>query len=162
MSTPLGRETIWSAFFALLTPLQANPPTLTSPFATVSRRAINFEAVSGVQQPALYLMQRREHVETRARGVPPKWTLYAELFVYVQNQVDQVAPGSGGGQALNPLLDAIEKALQPQTSRGNIQDLGGLVSRAFIDGEVEIFEGNIINQSVAIIPITIIATGGAT
>jgi hypothetical protein len=161
VSVPLGREAIWSALFGLLTPLQASPPTSNAPFATVSRRAINFEAVASVQQPALYVMQRREHVTTQGKGLPPKWVLHGEIFIYVANQPDQIAAGSGGGQALNPLIDAVEKALAPVLAQGNVQSLGGLVSRAFIDGEVEIFEGNIINQAVAIIPLTIVATGGA-
>lgn len=155
MSVPLGREAIWSAFFSLLSPsLLISSGGL---FATVGRRAINFEAVATVQQPALYVLQRHEKAEATRRGEPTKWLLKAELFVYALNQADQIAPGSGGGQVLNPLIDAVEKALAPRPVEGNALTLGGLVSRAFIDGEVEVYEGNIINQAVAIIPVTIIA-----
>jgi hypothetical protein len=81
----------------------------------------------------------------------------ADLYVYARNELNAEGFDSGGGQVLNPLLDAIEAALAPVPVQGNVQTLGGLVSRAYIDGEIEIDEGNIDNQSVAIIPVSIIA-----
>jgi hypothetical protein len=150
----LGREAIWSAFFALLS------PSLTSgsggPFKTVTRRAKPYTQTSPGEQPSLMVLQRRETADAKDRGKPTIWKLHGSLYVYAQNPVDGVAPGSGGGQVLNPLIDAIEAALAPVPAQGQVQSLGGLVSRAFIDGEVEMDEGNIDNQAVAIIPVTII------
>ncbi len=150
----LGREAIWSAFFALLS------PSLTTagggPFKTVSRRARPYTNVAPGEQPALFVLQRRETAEAKDRGKPTIWRLHGSLYIYAQNPLDGVAPGSGGGQVLNPLIDAVEGALAPVAAQGWVQSLGGLVSRAFIDGEVEMDEGNIDNQAVAIIPVSII------
>lgn len=148
----IGREKVWSAFFALLW------PALTIPsgglFRTVSRRARNYTQVPAEEQPALFVLERREMAEARDRGMPTKWLMHASLYVYARNPVDSI--GTGGGQVLNPLLDSIEAVLAPRAVEGNVLSLGGLVSRAFIDGDVEIDEGNLDEQAVAIIPVTII------
>lgn len=152
MAVPLGRETIWSAFFALLVPLRSSNG---GPFQVVSRRAIHY--ADAVAQPALYVLQRRDEAKVRDRGIPTIWDLHAWLFIYARNEINSQAPDSGGGQVLNPLIDAVEGALAPIAVQGNVQSLGGLVSRVVIDGQVEIDEGNLDNQSVAIIPIRIVA-----
>jgi hypothetical protein len=150
MTVPIGREPIWQAFFALLSGL--SPAT----FATVGRRAIPFTQVPAGSQPALYVLERHEAAEAKNRGLPTLWRLKAQLYLYAQNQPNVAGDNLGGGSVLNPLLDAVEGALAPQAVQGNVQSLGGLVSRAFIDGEVEVDEGNIDGQAVAIIPVTII------
>lgn len=148
----IGREKVWSAFFSLLS------PSLTIPagglFRTVSRRARTYTQVTSDEQPALFVLQRREIAEAKNRGIPTIWRMHASLYVYAVNSVDAI--GTGGGQILNPLLDSIEAALAPRAVEGNVLSLGGLVSRAFIDGDLEIDEGNIDGQAVAIIPVTII------
>jgi len=150
----LGRAAIWSALFGLL-----SPSLLTSsggPFVTVSRRARNYAQVGPNEQPALYLLQRRETADQTRRGVPTIWHLHASIYIYARNELDGAGAGSGGSDVLNPLLDAVENALYPFPSPGQVVTLGGLVSRVFIDGEVEVDEGNVDNQAVAIIPVTII------
>lgn len=154
MSVPLGREAIWSAFFALLSPLTIAAGGV---FQTVSRRIRLVTEVAPGEQPALYLLQRHEEAHARDRGLPTVWELRGDLYVYARNELNQDGPDSGGGQVLNPLIDAVEGALAPVPAQGNVQALGGLVSRAFIDGEIEVYEGDFNNQAVAIIPVRIIA-----
>lgn len=157
MSVPLGREAIWSKFFALLSALQAPTgqlPSVATPFSIVSRRAILWEQTEKWQPgPALYLFQHREIGETKERGKPTKWYLHANLYVYALNADQSLS----GGQILNPLIDAVEGALAPKPVEGNVLSLGGLVSRAYIEGPVEVAEGNIDNIAVAVIPVVIIA-----
>jgi hypothetical protein len=150
----LNREPIWAAFFALLFPALTQGSG--GPFISVSRRARNYTQVTPVEQPALYLIERRETASAKNRGLPTIWHLHGEIYIYARNELNQVAAGSGGGQVLNPLIDAVEGAINPGTVPGMIQTLGGLVSRAFIDGDVQVDEGNLDNQAVAIIPIHII------
>jgi len=54
------------------------------------------------------------------------------------------------------LMDAIEAALVIDDRSNDACTLGGIVSHCFIDGAVEIFEGNLGDQLVAIVPITVV------
>lgn len=148
----VGREAIWTAFFGLFFPSLTVPGG--GPFKIVSRRLRHYDDVLPGSQPALYVLQNHETAEARDRGLPTKWTLRGELFIYARNEPSGL--DQGGGSVLNPLIDAVETALFPVPAHGNVQSLGGLVSRAFIDGEVEVYEGNLDNQAVAIIPVRII------
>ena len=152
MSVPLGREAIWGALFNLLL-------TLSVPnggkFVTVQRRVRHWTDVAAGEQPYLALLQHQETAIARDRGMPTKWELAGKIIVYARSDIDQL--GTSGGQVLNPLIDAVEGALAPVPAQGNVQSLAGLVSRVFIDGVVEVDEGNLDNQAVAIIPVRIIA-----
>jgi hypothetical protein len=149
---PVGREAIWAAMFALFAPLLASAG---GPFQTISRRARHWGSDTN-PWPALYQLQRHEKPITNERGLPTKWELEGSLYIYAKNEINAAGGDSGGGQILNPLLDAVENALRPLPVLGNVQALGGLVSRVFIDGIVEVDEGNLDFQAVAIIPVRII------
>lgn len=95
-------------------------------------------------------MQKTESVR-RDPGLPPRWTLTADLFVYVQAPDDATAPAT----VINPLLDAIEAALAPDPV-DNLQTLGGLVAHCWIAGKIETDEGVLGGQAVAIVPIEIL------
>lgn len=134
------REAIYSALFGLVSGC--------APFAVTSRVLKDWADTPA--QPALYQMQSGEVAHEGFPGLPLRWTLSVRLFIYAQGD-----GGTGGvpSQALNPLLDAVEQALAPAVGK---QTLGGLVESAWIDGQVNVYEGVLGQQAVAIVPVSVL------
>lgn len=133
----MTREPVYAALFALLSGA--------APFVTASRRLRHWSDVGPAEQPALFVVQKSETAERRA-GLPAKWRASADVYVYAHAPDDETAPAT----VLNPLLDAIEAALAPQSA---VQTLGGLAAHAWIAGKIETDEGVLGGQAVAIVPI---------
>jgi len=141
----MTREVIYSALFDKLTNA-AN-------FKTKARRLRHWADVNRHEQPALFLIQKRETAQP-VRGQPTKWLLSVDVYIYAW-----AAPPDLPSQALNPLLDAITAAIAPDRPQiENVQTLGGLAHHCWIEGGIETDEGVLGDQSVAIIPINILAT----
>ncbi len=138
----MTREPIYAALFATL--------SAAAPFVTSSRRLRHWSDVGPAEQPSLFLVQKSETAQRR-KGLPPKWTLAVDLFVYARAPDDVTSAAT----VLNPLIDAIESALAP-TSPTTTQTLGGLVEHAWIAGKIETDEGVLGGQAVAIVPIEIL------
>ena len=141
----IARERIYAALFARAAGAAA--------FATTARRMRHWSTLTPPEQPALYMRQKTETAAVKALGAPIVWTLAVELYVYVHSS----EPHSPPVIALNPLIDALEAALAPPPATG-IQDLGlpDMVEHACITGRVEINEGGLRDQAVAIIPVEIL------
>ena len=133
----MNREEIWAALFAKLP---------TAGFNTKSRRLKHWDDVPKEKQPALFLAQGPE-THVRVTGQPAKRTFTGELYVYARTD-----GGLDPGPVINPLLDAIEQALEPNAVE-QVQTLGGLVDHCRIEGAIETDEGTLGDQLVAIIPI---------
>jgi len=144
----MNREPIYSALFATVA-AAAN-------FVTASRRLRHWGDVGPAEQPALFQAQKSETAK-RARGLPPRWTLEVELYVYAQAPDELTAPAT----VINPLLDAVEAALAPSGAdlATATQTLGGLVSHCWIAGKIQTDEGVLGGQAVAIVPIEIVIGG---
>jgi len=144
----VSRETVYAALFALVTSVPG--------IRTQSRRLIHWADVNAADQPALFQVQSHQAPQQTGRGMPPKWLLRAELYLYANAGSDpHVIPA----QQLNTLIDAIEAALKPATGNDiiqNVQTLGGIVSHCWLDGEIEVFDGALGEQAVAIVPISIL------
>jgi hypothetical protein len=138
----MTREPIYAALFATL--------STAAPFVASSRRLRHWSDVGPAEQPSLFVVQKSETVQRR-KGLPPKWTLAVDLFVYARAP-DEV---TSAATVLNPLIDAIESALAPPSPTAT-QTLGGLVEHAWIAGKVETDEGVLGGQAVAIVPIEIL------
>src|SRR3970040_1642286 len=147
----MTRDTIYAALLQLWSNLTVGGSPA---FKTATRKVKIWELVAAEDQPALLQLQRRETV-TKPRGLPAKWTLSIDLYLYVHTgaNTDQTIVPS---QLLNPLMDAIEAALVIDDRSNDACTLGGIVSHCFIDGAVEIFEGNLGDELVAIIPIVVV------
>ncbi len=139
------REAIHAALFNLLVGATGvnTPPS--------SRRFKTWEQVDKVEMPALFTMQRQETAVYR-RGLPIKWELMVDVFLYVTGGND---PDAVLSTQINQMLDAIETALQPQNG-ADTQTMGGLVYHCSIEGAVEVFEGVLDSLGVVIIPIKIV------
>jgi hypothetical protein len=138
----VNRELVYQALFAKVGSAVG--------FATASRRLRHWSDVAAAEQPALFQVQKFETVK-RDAGLPAKWTLGVDLFVYAQAPDDATAAAT----VINPLLDAVEAALAPDPA-SNLQTLGGLVAHCWIAGKIETDEGVLGGQAVAIVPIEIL------
>lgn len=138
----MNREPIYAALLATL--------AASASFMTVSRRFLVFSEVDNPSTPALMLLQKDEMAQT-VPGLNTVWTIQCEAVIYVSVESDPLqAPSS----VLNPLLDAVEKALAPSPVT-NKQTLGALVQHCCIAGAIRIDEAINGDRMVAIIPIEI-------
>ena len=137
----LAREPIYGALWNLLKALPG--------FNTRSRRLAHWADVPKSEQPALFQAQAGE-VAIPQRGLPAKWHLSVNLYIYVVADDD---PYSSPAPALNALLDSVEAALAPDIY--GFQTIGGLVHNCWISGKIETMEGVLGGQEVAVVPIEI-------
>jgi hypothetical protein len=138
-----SRETIIAALFDLA--------LTAATFNTSGRRLLLWSKVASF--PALFVQSTGTHYPPRdARGLPPKRTITAELWVYTDVGKD---PNANPEQGLNDIIDGIEAALAPNIV-SNVQTLGGIVSHAWIEGEIEQFPGVLDGIAKAIIPVKVL------
>jgi len=138
-----SRETIIQALFSLA--------LTAATFNTSGRRLLLWSKVSSF--PALFVQSTGTHYPPReARTLPTKRTIMAELWVYTDVGKD---PNANPEQGLNDIIDAVEAALQPGIN-AIAQTLGGIVSHAWIEGEIEQFPGVLDGIAKAIIPVKIL------
>ena len=141
----MTREPIYSALFSIVQGI-----AVLTGVKTISRRLVHWSDVDKSIQPAIYQVQRYED-PVQLRGVPTKWKMYVDLYVYVNSSQDSHASPS---ILLNPILDAIEALFPADADR--TQTLGGLVSHCWIHSKIETSEGSLGDQEVAIVPIEIV------
>jgi hypothetical protein len=138
-----SRETIIQALFSLA--------LTAATFNTSGRRLLLWSKVASF--PALFVQSTgTQYPQREVRGLPPKRTITAELWVYTDAGKD---PNANPEQALNDIIDAVEAALLPGVN-SNAQTLGGIVSHAWIEGEIEQFPGVLDGIAKAIIPVKIL------
>lgn len=139
------REPIYEALFNLV--------WNAAPFKTHSRRWKPWDQVT--DQPAIFMTQNAEDWR-RVRGMPPVVSLEVDLVIYSNVGED---PNALISPPLNALIQAVASALKPTSPNDvalNVQTLGGLVFRAWIEGQVMIREGMIAGQAIAVIPVKIL------
>ena len=118
---------------------------------TWSRRLKHWSDVPEIQQPAVFLAQNGEQLD-RLRAV---WTLRMDVYVYANTGGDEDAVTA---TEMNHVVDKIADALQPRRELGETeQTLNGLVMDCRIEGKIETDAGVLGAQSVAIIPLVILA-----
>lgn len=137
------REEIYAALFAYLFALK---PSI---FVTASRRLRHIEEMQPSEFPAAFQVQDTETPNARP-VLPTIWTLSPEWWVYAYEPNPEAAPST----KLNPLLDAICNALDPETPV-TLQMLDGRVYHACVSGGIEIVEGVLGDRALAIISLKI-------
>jgi len=150
------REKIYSALFQLL------QDSYTWVYTSRSFRLWS-DTPTG-QQPALYMRQRTEVPDQPSQNAGlTRWHLRVYAWVYVQASPNSDEPGYAPIQALNPVLDAIDKALGgeiPGAKQTLARYNGGvsLVERVWLNGPILINDppaGDL--QIIAALPITVTA-----
>lgn len=146
-----AREAVYGALFNKLAALQG------AYFSTVSRRLKHWTDCTHSEQPALYMTQVSETI-SQTQSIPRKLEANVELYVYTWLETE-ITSNTPPTPPLNALLDAIETvALAPDSGLPDrpVCTLGGLVQRCWIDGDIEIHEGTLGAQTVAVIPVRIL------
>ena len=139
----MTREPILAALFSKL--------ALVPGLATSSRVLRHFSDVAPVEQPALFVSPV-SHSAIRTRGLPTKWTLDIDVYLYINRSTSEVPD-----TALNQILDGIESTLAT-TPAVEVQTLGGLCDHCWIEGSVQIEVGAMGTQVLCVVPIRILVT----
>lgn len=139
----VNREEIYQALYLKLA---AHSPSI---LTTVSRRLRHIEEVQPAEFPCGFQVQDTESANARPK-MPTIWTITAEWWIYTYEN-DQTLPPSS---KLNPVLDAVTEALDPETPL-TLETLSGRVFNAQVNGAIEIVEGVLGDRALAIVPIKI-------
>jgi hypothetical protein len=145
--TYVPRATVMNAFVNLF---QVGGGPI-APFVSVSRRLEHWDDVTPSDQPALYVIKHSEDVVRRKENLPSVTTFKITLMIYIRTGDDQT---SVPAETVDTILDAIDTALTPDIMTNRLT-LGGLVSHAFISGEIRIEPGDIDGQGIIIVPVDI-------
>lgn len=159
MSLPT-REQVFKALFNRTNGVQWNIGTQDTPkmvgFQKRTRRIALFSDVPSPQQPWL---GQAEHGERSAQttNLPYRRVWNAQWMVYHRaGDIPNFEPTIWN----NLIIDALEAALAPSVTDPGFFDrrntLSGLVHHCFIDGEIFKDPGDIDNQAMIIIPITLL------
>ena len=150
MNSP--REAQFSALLSLVASAQDSSGRPS--FVTAARKFVQWEEVADSETPALFLTKGFEHASQERTYGETKWRVRALLWVYCLHS--PADPNAIPGTLLNNLLDSVEAALAPPPYLDR-QTLGGLVSHAYIDGEIVISEGMLPDDriSIAVVPVTL-------
>ena len=143
MKTIANREVAWSALFAMFSGLPQ--------FKTCTRHLKHWQDVPPEDQPALFLQVTGEMAQP-VRGQPTRIVLEGNVWLYVRTDGDPVGP------ILNPLLDLVDSALAPKNDGDHAFTLGGIVHHCWIEGNTQVFEGDLGNEAVAVIPVKMLVT----
>lgn len=141
----IDREAIFSALWTL--------GSLSSAFATASRRLRHWSDVTPAEQPAIFMGIGPAEATNKVVGAATVWNLRADFYLYAQSSDPYTAPST----VINPLLDALERALAPDPVTGlNTLGLPDMVTHAWVSGRIETDEGLLGDQAVAIVPVEIL------
>lgn len=149
----IDRERIAAALFATV--------SNAARFVTVNRRLRHWADVSPPEQPALFMSEKGGEARTESRGfnLPVVHELEFDIYIYAHSSDPYLSPAS----ILNPLVDAVERALSPlftqtgEVSGYNTLGLDGMVMYARIEGRIATDEGVLGDQTLAIIPVRVLA-----
>jgi hypothetical protein len=134
--------------------------SLSEVVVTLSDKTRHWADVEPMDQPAVFLALS-DQTPVNVIGVPPRWILQADLYVYVHSDPDNQADIPR--VTLNRIIAAIEAALEWRAADGagagqhrgeerHQTTLGGLVQYAWVS-EAQIMEGVALGQSAAILSI---------
>lgn len=138
------RESIYQALFTGIDALAG--------IKTVSRRLAHWADVTSDTQPYVGISQAKETADTTT-GTGTRWQWQVDLYLYTWSETDQIA-----STKLNNALDELCNALNyvhPVTGKNQL-GLPADVQWCRVDGTIETDEGTLGQQSVAIIPVTIL------
>lgn len=118
----------------------------------VSRRLIHPSNMNAAESIALFITQQSEQ-PTQIKGQPTKWHLKVEVYVYVDvGNAQNAIPA----KQLNAVLASARKMLEPHPVTGVVAGFEGLASHVWISDAIEMFDGVLGSQAVAVIPVDIL------
>lgn len=139
------REAIDVAVFAKITAMKT-----AGDIKTASRVWKAWADVPANEQPAIFLVKMPEN-KIQDKGSPPLNFRRYDLVVYTNTGQDiRIIRAT----QINTVLDKLDVAFAPDAVTG-FQDLGGVVSHAWIVGETTIVEGTLGEQAVMVVPLEV-------
>lgn len=140
------REETYIALFTLGATLSwGNSGVQPSTFVYSARRVKTPEQLGVALQPALCQAEWKE-TTTQIKGLPPKRLWRAAWFIYFYEGNDDAITAT----MKNAILDAVD-LLFPEDPA--IQTLNGLVDKVWIDGDIEVYGGNLDSQVMLVMPL---------
>jgi hypothetical protein len=126
----IGREAIYSAFFAQISAILLSTATPPGPLQYMGRRPITESSLQQEQYPAGSFLEMGEIYDRSVLFAPAKVSLLANLsIISFQGEV----PDETNVTVLNNLADAVEDAIQSACISTAQNVLGGLVQEAWIN-----------------------------
>ena len=119
-----------------------------------SRRPVVPQNLADGQFPAVFLNQLDIDTLCPGDGTGTVFTIPVEILIYVNTGAD---PNAVPTVALNGLIDQVRASINAVGPPGTRQTLGGLAYSVYNTGKIEVFEGNLGQFGIAIVPITILA-----
>lgn len=146
------REPIYTALFNLV----LNHPEVKGQFVTTGRFLIPVTDIDPERMPALFLLQHGENWVRKGRGIPAIRTLHCSFVMYAWTPEHAYTyPAT----LINTMMDVLDDAIEMNGTPGNVQTLGGLVNHVYIEGQVQVIEGQLgagQQASVLVAPITML------
>jgi hypothetical protein len=154
-----SRSAVSAALFNLLSSITWLPIGSSTPvgFATLGRRVRIWTDVSPDQQPALFMQKLDEQImQDQAYGAT-RYLLHYRLWVYLRADASS-DPTTNNEDLFDPVLDALDKAINASGYPPFYvpQRLAGLVENVWIDGRIDLDPGQLDQQVVATIPISVV------
>jgi hypothetical protein len=140
-SRPLIMSTLFDKFQA------ATPVT----WVTATNRLKLFSDVSPAEQPYICLAEHGEEYLPTKRGMPPILKITATIVMYLRT-VDGTTPLA---PTLNGIMDTLDTFFMADNIDGCFT-LGGLVERCWIEGKVFKDPGDLDNQGMITVPVSIL------
>lgn len=160
MKANVTREEVFTALVALTAQITWGPDASPRSFLNnvdnlALRRRVKLFSDASIQ-PAIYQAEHDEEV-AQTSNLRYKRVWKASWIIYQQTGKDSnVAPAIEN----NLILDAIDRVIQPSPRdpgfAGNRNTLNGLVYHCFLDGDIFKDPGDIDNQGMMVVPITML------
>ena len=148
------REQIAVAVFNLIKGITFGSNMPGGGFATSGRAGRMWSDLADAAQPAMFLFQVGETATQQRTAIGLyKWEMDFWCLIYLRADPAQVDAGTTVETAMNAILDALEKALQPIT--GEKQTLGWIVNNVWIEGQIIVDTGITDQQCALIIPLKV-------
>ncbi len=125
-------------------------------FNYTTRRPTAPQNLADGQFPALLMDQGDIEFVSDGSGAGAVVTMPVNLMIYVRTGADPSDQTVVPVAVANALLDKVRAAIWPSIP-GYKQTLGGLAQSVFVNGKVEVFEGNQGQHCIVILPVTILA-----
>jgi hypothetical protein len=150
----ITREQIFGALFNLASTGEGRPGRITWPgggqLAYTSRKVKLWADLTA--QPALCQAEPKEAI-SQVTGLPSKRLLKASWMLFHSTATGSLIPPTITN---NNALDAIEALLAPPDDGTGRQTLGGLVHHCWIEGDIFKDPGDLDDQALLIVPISIL------
>ena len=143
----MDSEAIYQALFDLAAGLAWDPD---GALAFSSRRVKTFEDLPA--QPALCQAETDETM-SQVTGLQALTTLGASWLIYHQAGKDDDAVPA---QTTNAILTAVRALFVDPDDPDEVQTLGGLVHKCWIDGRIQKFQGDLDGQTLIVVPLKIL------